>query len=107
MNQQNTKPVENDGNQCETCYGNTQYCPDCNPDHCGAAASWCGCNKRQEFRAAAEWILENYPTLTVKEVQGLLKEHGLEGPENWEDLIEELGEKSAYTSNEVLGFLKY
>ena len=55
----------------------------------------------------SEDLLENYPTLTVTDVKQLLREHGLEGPENWEDLIEELGEKTAYTSEEVLGFLGY
>ena len=55
----------------------------------------------------SEDLLENCPALTVADVNQLLKEHGLEGPENWEDFIEELGEKTAYTSDEVLGFLGY
>ena len=29
---------------CETCYGNTQYCPDCYCN-CGADANWCDCNQ--------------------------------------------------------------
>mgnify|MGYP003146153275 CR=1 FL=1 len=55
----------------------------------------------------SEHLEENHPTLSINDVEKILKKHGLNTEQNWIDLDEELGIKELYTANEILGFLGY